>query len=115
VVYGTAPKEITTKDESLMDCPFDCTFNDEMEKEDPNFDKDEEHMHHKKQVLADPMEFSVPIRPPYRSEFDEDMKAKTEVAERAAYLKAITIDDDEPDYEPDDSYGRSRLHAWVLI
>ena len=35
VVYGTAPKQITTKDESLMDCPFDLGFDDLMEKEDP--------------------------------------------------------------------------------
>jgi hypothetical protein len=35
VVYGTAPKQITTKDESLMDCPFDLGFHDLMEKEDP--------------------------------------------------------------------------------
>lgn len=26
-----------------------------------------------------------------------------------------TIDDDEKDYEPDDPYGRNRIHAWVLI
>ena len=32
-----------------------------------------------------------------------------------AQLKAITIDDDEPDYEKPDPYGKSRLHAWVLI
>jgi hypothetical protein len=30
-------------------------------------------------------------------------------------MKAITIDDDEPDYEPDDEYGRTRIHAWVMI
>ena len=30
-------------------------------------------------------------------------------------LKAITIDDDEPDYEKADPYGKSRLHAWVMI
>ena len=41
VVYGTAPKAITTKDESLMECPFDTKFDDEMEKEDPTVDKDE--------------------------------------------------------------------------
>ena len=28
VVYGTAPKEITTKDESDMLCPFSTSFND---------------------------------------------------------------------------------------
>lgn len=29
--------------------------------------------------------------------------------------KAQTIDDDEPDFEPEDEFGRSRIHAWVLI
>lgn len=27
----------------------------------------------------------------------------------------MTIDDDEPDFEPEDEYGRTRIHAWVLI
>lgn len=30
-------------------------------------------------------------------------------------LAAITIDDDEKDYEPTDPYGKTRIHAWVLI
>ena len=32
-----------------------------------------------------------------------------------AKMKEITIDDDEPDYEKSDEYGKTRLHAWVLI
>jgi len=28
VVYGTAPKQITTRDESLMECPFNLNFDD---------------------------------------------------------------------------------------
>jgi hypothetical protein len=42
VVYGTAPKEITTKDQSLMDCPFDTGFDDLEEHEDHHYDADEE-------------------------------------------------------------------------
>lgn len=42
VVYGTAPKAITTKDESLMECPFSLDFDDELSDEDPHLDKDEE-------------------------------------------------------------------------
>ena len=42
VVYGTAPKEITTKDESDMVCPFSTDFNDLMENEDHHYDADEE-------------------------------------------------------------------------
>jgi hypothetical protein len=41
VVYGTAPKKITTKDESLMDCPFSLELNDKEDKDDPQYDEDE--------------------------------------------------------------------------
>ena len=30
-------------------------------------------------------------------------------------MAAKTIDDIEKDYEPTDKYGKSRIHAWVLI
>ncbi len=43
-VYGTAPKEITTKDESLMDCPFSLDIVDSEDKADPLVDEDEEQM-----------------------------------------------------------------------
>jgi len=45
VVYGTAPKDITTMDQSLMDCPFDLHFDDQMDDEDPHIDKDDSYMH----------------------------------------------------------------------
>ena len=32
-----------------------------------------------------------------------------------ARMAAATIDDDEKDYEPSDKFGKSRIHAWVLI
>jgi hypothetical protein len=44
VVYGTAPKSITIKDESLMECPFSTDFDDLMDDEDPHLDVDEKHM-----------------------------------------------------------------------
>ena len=56
VVYGTAPKAITTKDESLMDCPPDLKgLGDDLglreaDSEDPYFDADEKHMHKKKEL-----------------------------------------------------------------
>lgn len=40
VCYGTAPKEITTKNESLMDCPFPLDYDDNMSDEDPEIDAD---------------------------------------------------------------------------
>ena len=59
--------------------------------------------------------FNVETKPPHKSDWDNDMKAKNaaEAAEEAR--AAITIDDDEKDYEKDDKYGKSRIHAWVLI
>jgi len=44
VVYGTAPKVITTKDESLMSCPFSLEINDLEDRADPEYDEDEEQM-----------------------------------------------------------------------
>jgi len=40
VVIGTAPKKITTKDESLMECPFPLEMDDSDEDQDPNIDND---------------------------------------------------------------------------
>lgn len=49
------------------------------------------------------------------SEFDEEMRKNREKEEEEARIKAVTIDDDAPDYEKEDEYGRSRLHCWVLM
>ena len=73
VVYGTAPKEITTRDESQMDCPIDLAFNDEQEFEDHKYDADEEQMVEKPEQVSDPIEnFSVDIKPVPISAFDEE-------------------------------------------
>jgi hypothetical protein len=40
-VYGTAPKKITTRDESLMECPFSLDIEDNEDKDDPEYDQDE--------------------------------------------------------------------------
>jgi hypothetical protein len=44
VVIGTAPKKITTRDESLMDCPFDLDLPANEEHDDPYLDEDSKHM-----------------------------------------------------------------------
>jgi len=54
VVYGTAPKAITTKDESLMECPFDLFMS--TEEPDPLKDEDEEQMLEKKKASVQPIE-----------------------------------------------------------
>lgn len=81
VVYGTAPKAITTKDESLMDCPFSLDFDDEMEAEDPHIDEDEKVMNVQKNVEENPFqEFSVHIKQDPVSLFEEEQRQKREAA-----------------------------------
>ena len=116
VVYGTAPKEITTKDESLMECPISLEFADLIEAEDHRFDEDEELMIEKIEADPDPVDnYSVDVKPAHMSVWDNETTESKQANERMERLKAITIDDDEPDYEKSDPYGKSRLHAWVLI
>lgn len=121
VVYGTAPKKITTRDESLEKVPFDTTFRingdlDLLEGEDPQYDKDEELMVNKEVKDPDPhADFKVKIQPPHRSEYDEKRKEEEAHKIREKKRLAETIDDDEPDYEKEDEYGRTRLHAWVFV
>jgi hypothetical protein len=63
VVYGTAPKDITTKDQSLMECPFDLHFDDEMDDEDPHVDKDDQNMHMRKESQGEAVpDFKVNIK-----------------------------------------------------
>ena len=41
VVVGTAPKFITTRNESEMECPFSLEMVDKEDKDDPTIDDDE--------------------------------------------------------------------------
>jgi hypothetical protein len=78
-VYGTAPKEITTKDESLMECPFPIEMADNDDNDDPEIDKDEEQMSEKKASSIVPLEdYQVTKKGPHMSEFDEEMRRKNE-------------------------------------
>ena len=117
VVYGTAPKEITTKDESDMICPFPTTFDDLMEEENHHYDADEEQMIEKVPPEADPIRdgFNVETKQPHKSDWDNEMAQKTAAERQMDKMAAETIDDDEKDYEKTDKYGKSRIHAWVLI
>ena len=80
VVYGTAPKKITTRDESLEKVPEDTTFRidghlDMLEEEDPLIDRDEEHMIVKDKKDEDPKaEFLVKIKEPHSSAFDNEQE-----------------------------------------
>jgi hypothetical protein len=95
VVYGTAPREITTKDEALMECPFPIEMTDNDDQDDPEVDKDEEHMTSKKPSFITPIEDYSVTKPPVRqSDFDVDMKKTRDFESEKTRLAAITIDDD---------------------
>ena len=117
VVYGTAPKEITTKDESDMICPFPTGFNDLMENEDHHYDADEEQMIERVPPEPDPIRdgFNVETKQPHKSDWDVEQTNRAEAELQMSKMAAVTIDDDEKDYEPSDKYGKTRIHAWVLI
>ena len=55
------------------------------------------------------------MKEPHKSAWDDMIAAQRADEERMAKLKAETIDDDEKDYEPSDKYGKTRIHAWVLV
>jgi hypothetical protein len=60
-------------------------------------------------------DFKVKIADPHRSVYDDGRKEEEESKIAEDKRVAVTIDDDEPDYEKEDEYGRSRLHAWVFV
>lgn len=87
-----------------------------MDDEDPHVDMDDQYMHMKKETDETPVQdFKVDIKLPHKSEFDDNQAERKNKEDYEAKMKAITIDDDEADYEPDDEYGRTRIHAWVMI
>ena len=56
VVHGTAPKKITVKDESMMECPFPLEINDNEDKDDPEHDEDEHLMLQERKDLIKPID-----------------------------------------------------------
>jgi hypothetical protein len=56
VVYGTAPKRITTNDESLMEGPFSLEINDNEDRDDPELDEDEHLMQQERKDLIKPID-----------------------------------------------------------
>lgn len=56
MVVGTAPKYITTRDESLMDCPFSLEINDKEDQDDPMEDPDEALMKQEEKNKLEPVD-----------------------------------------------------------
>lgn len=49
------------------------------------------------------------------SQYDINQINKKKEEERIQHIKDTVIDDDEPDYEKEDEYGRTRKHCWVYL
>jgi len=78
VVYGTAPKYITTKNESRLECPLNLEMSDDEAEEDPEYDQDASLMREKeaKDNIKPVEDFGVEqIRYPI-SRFDEEEKVR---------------------------------------
>ena len=116
VVYGTAPKRITTKDESRMECPFETAIDDPTSSDDEYNDADEHLMEIPKEDALRPVEdFDVSQKAKPESQYDLAQHSKAKKAAEDAIRRENEITDDEPDYEREDEHGRNRIHAWVLI
>ena len=75
VVYGTAPKRITTKDESRMECPFKTDLNDPTSSDDPYADSDEALMSIPVKDRLKPVEnFDVSMKPAPVSKYDQEQE-----------------------------------------
>ena len=102
-VYGLAPREVTTKNESLMENPF--------------IHKGERII--KKEVKVDENsktnEFTIFKKPETESKFDTRKLEEKQKFEAERKYQAMHINDDEPDELGPDLYIGQRLHCWVLL
>ena len=101
-----------------MDCPWNLDLPDE--NHDEEHDSDEESMKEEEKKIekpADAADFEIKRKPPLKSTFVEKNEIAAEQAAQEEALKAVTIDDDQPDLEPFDELEaqKKRLHCWILL
>jgi len=103
-VIGTAPYEITLKNEGLMDNPYlDVGLKDlEPKPKEPDPEPTGDYAPEKRAN-----EFSV---------YDDKVfKMKLQEMEKAHKAENDVLDDDEPDRLPPDEFEGKRVHCWVLV
>ena len=96
VVYGTAPKYITTKNESMLECPFSLEMSDDETYEDPEYDQDASLMKEKeaKDNIKPVEDFVVDqIKYPVSS-FDAKEKVRQAEEAKQKWIEENQIDDD---------------------
>ena len=104
-VIGTAPHEITLKNEALMSNPDGKLGLDEFPEESANNAAAKEHD-----------EYAGDKKDKPESQFDKKLCDEAIVIQRQKEFEENNIlDDDEPDRLPDDPFVGKRIHCWCLI
>ncbi|CAD8046319.1 unnamed protein product [Paramecium sonneborni] len=103
-VYGTAPRSITSKNESDLDYIF---INNGIKEDDENIDKDNDELKDN--------EFAILPKEEIISKYDTKIQKQKEEYEKEQRRIALTIDDDEPDQMGQDFYAGKRIHCWILL
>ena len=102
-VMGTAERQFTTKNETYMDYLYINEGIDNSENTE------------KKEIIQETSEFNMNKKPAVISKFDTNIQEQKKKEEEEIWIKAHTIDDEEPDSLGIDPYERERKHCWVLI
>ncbi|CAK78642.1 unnamed protein product (macronuclear) [Paramecium tetraurelia] len=103
-VYGTAPRSITSKNESDLDYIF---INNGIKEDDEDQNKDNDELKDN--------EFAILPKEEIISKYDTKIQKQKEEYEKEQRRIALTIDDDEPDQMGHDFYAGRRIHCWILL
>ncbi|MCQ2819637.1 MAG: snapin/pallidin family protein [archaeon] len=101
VIYGKAPRFITSKDETKLPPP---ELPDDIRIIEPNIDETEEKV---EASMKGPEEIF--------SKFDQEEAKLKEEEEKQEWIKNNVIDDDMPELERHDPYKERRIHCWVML
>jgi hypothetical protein len=101
VIYGKAPRFITSKDETKLTPP---EMPDDIRIIEPDLEDKED-------IILPTIEDKKPIY----SKFDAEEKAEKEEEARREFIKNTVIDDDMPELERHDPFKDRRIHCWVMI
>ena len=101
VVYGKAPRFITSKDETRLAPP---EMPDDIKIIDPDLEDKED--------LVEP---TIKDKQVIYSHFDKEEQEEKEEKERQEFIRNTVIDDDMAEFERNDPFKHKRIHAWVLI
>ena len=101
VVYGKAPRFITSKDETRLAPP---EMPDDIKIIDPELEDKE-----------DEVEPTIKDKQVIFSHFDKEEKEEKEEKEKQDRIRETVIDDDMAEFERNDPFKHRRIHCWVLI